>query len=402
MSLSRHVQTQNPATTVSEDKLSDDLCPDCQVQRLTLPTICTGFHTAANKNKVYQKCASHRFNKESPCSAFIWRDDLTPDDVRSETSTRRPCASIRCRSSSKSRYRHQRCIQSFCKDCCYRSVTVCRVSAHNAPPQARGAPSSPAGQFAGSSSAPVASSAATPLSPPPVVAGPFARMIAPAYAMKVLTQDFSYPRSSQAEMNALRKDSEARIWVKYWNHNDQGPLVFHPHVTSFPFFEPAKCEDMTQKLGAPCSYYDMLDLSHGPLEDIPTDEEVWISTSEPIRVTPNSTIYLRAPDVHSCLKLRSSSPRKRLDSSMENQEGSSPSKKTKLQITDLTQSDTEEDATTPPVTPSPSPSPSRNKSVLFCSLSFLQTCSTVCVQLFTHPFHCFTQQEVPVPTSVCL
>ncbi|KAK7039603.1 hypothetical protein R3P38DRAFT_3467865 [Favolaschia claudopus] len=310
MSLSR--QTQNP-TTVSEDKLSDDLCPDCQVQRLTLPTICTGFHTAANKNKL---------PLDFRVPAFVAALAKKPGIVTNAA----------FKASAKT------------------------VAIAQSPP---------------------ADSAATPLSLPPV-AGPYARMIAPAYAMKILTQDFSYPRVSQTEMNALRKDSEARIWVKYWNHNDQGPLVFHPRVTSFPFFEPAKCDDMTQKLGAPCSYYDMLDLSQGPLEDIPTDEEVWISTSEPIRVTPNSTIYLRAPDVHSCSKLRSTaslgSQRKRSDSSTENQEGSSPSKKTKLHI-DLTQSDTEEDlgdAATPPITPSPSPSPSKNMFVLFC-FSFLSS-----------------------------
>ncbi|KAK7023727.1 hypothetical protein R3P38DRAFT_3270020 [Favolaschia claudopus] len=193
-------------------------------------------------------------------------------------------------------------------------------------------------------------------------AGPYTRMIFAHYAAKILRQDFSYTKTTQKEMETLERKSETRIWIKFWNKNDQGPITFHPLVSRFPFFEPAKCDDMTRKLGSPCIFYEMLDLRHLKLEEIDEGDEVWISTSGPIKVTADMTLYLRAPpDIHTCLRLRT----------LVNSQTSSPQKHALYRGSDtLDQSPSKKQRTYAPIDksspppPTPSPSPSRSLSNL--------------------------------------
>ncbi|KAJ7080379.1 hypothetical protein B0H15DRAFT_856913 [Mycena belliarum] len=286
------------------NQFSQERCPTCQEHFITRPTKCAGKFTVANLGRVYQKCPQHIFNDPtSPCDFFLWRDDLSPPpwgDVEPEESPggrrRIPCTSARCLSAAKPRALRQDCSQSFCKECCVASSLICRVKDHN--PNIL--PSSL-----------ILPSPSTAVAGPAGFSGPYATMIAPAYAEKIATNNFAIALSSRTQTEAYRMESQHTVKVKFWVKNNERPLIFNVPVTSYPFFHPKDYEVITTRVGLPCTSYDFLDTVAHPLDSTAGDEDEWITTSMPTRVKPDMTLYMRTPDVNTFLGLRSESPRKR-------------------------------------------------------------------------------------------
>ncbi|KAJ6521238.1 hypothetical protein B0H10DRAFT_1975137, partial [Mycena sp. CBHHK59/15] len=92
---------------------------------------------------------------------------------------------------------------------------------------------------------------------------------------------------------------------------------FHVPVPLFPWFHPQDCEAMTSKLHIPCTTYDILDTISNPLETTLEEDDEWVTTSAATKVKPNMILYLRSPDVDTCVGLRSEPMRKRLLSEAE-------------------------------------------------------------------------------------
>ncbi|KAK7064051.1 hypothetical protein R3P38DRAFT_3249631 [Favolaschia claudopus] len=337
-----------------EEDLSDELCPDCQVQRLTHP----------------QETEARCINNVHPTLSMRIQNVL--DSSGGKTSLQLTLQLLLgCELRFAVRHPNGHFAKAFVA--VHRARHAARISTvpkNFAKTAAIAIPSStPSSTFLSNAGMTPSVSAphppSHPLAGPSTLApaGPYARMIPAHYAAKILRQDFSYTKTTQKEMETLERESETRIWIKFWNTNDQGPITFHPLVSRFPFFEPAKCDDMTRKLGSPCIFYEMLDLRHLRLEEIDEGDEVWISTSGPIKVTADMTLYLRAPDIHTCLRLRTSvnsqtsSPQKHALYGGSDTLDQSPSKKQRTYAPI-------DESSPPPPTPSPSPSPSRSLSNL--------------------------------------
>ncbi len=151
--------------------------------------------------KVCRQCPRNTFEKQSPCSGFFWRDDLSPSPwgpMPSPPSTpqkaRRvatPCISARCSSAHKPRGAHQSCSQAFCKDCCLSTSLQCKVLTHNK-------------SSGGSSTLPAV-----------VPAQSYARMIAPEYGIKITQNAFAISPSSRIQSEAYRIAAKHTITVKY-------------------------------------------------------------------------------------------------------------------------------------------------------------------------------------------
>ncbi|KAJ7770705.1 hypothetical protein B0H16DRAFT_1516303 [Mycena metata] len=291
--------------------LSTDLCRECELFCLTLPRPSTGHYNPQNKGRVYQKCPRHTFGIDTPCPGFIWRDDLspppwgnkpamqmsgspstptTPTSTLSSTPTRSiSCTSPRCSAASKARAASKKCTQQFCKECCLTTSLRCQVSAHNQPPPT---PSALTLSFPGASAS---------VGP---YAGPYARMIAPEYAVKIAQKDFSIAPSTRVQTESYRMETKNLIKVKYWVNDDERPHIFSVPVPAFPYFHPKDCETITKKLGIPCASYDILDVTPHLLEITLEEDDEWITTSTATLVKPNTTLYLRSPTVRRCLGLR--------------------------------------------------------------------------------------------------
>ncbi|KAJ7181656.1 hypothetical protein C8R43DRAFT_1117019 [Mycena crocata] len=119
-------------------------------------------------------------------------------------------------------------------------------------------------------------------------AGPFAKMISPTYALKIVHKDFSVSPSNRIQVEAYRLEAQHMIRVKYWIKNNQRAFTFDVPVTNFPWFHPKDSDTITGKI------------KQTTLEE---DDE-WVVTSTATRVKPNTTLYMRSPDVDTCLGLR--------------------------------------------------------------------------------------------------
>ncbi|KAJ7020692.1 hypothetical protein C8F04DRAFT_1087737 [Mycena alexandri] len=305
-------------------ELSTDFCPVCQILYLTLPTPSTGHHTPGNKKRVYQKCPLNSFNDNSECRGFVWRDDLSPppwgtiSSMTPATTPTRPnsvrCVSALCAGSSKGRPGNSHCAQLFCKECCLSSSVQCRLSVHN------NRPIIPSLTY---------DSPTLPLAPP-AFAGPYARMIPPDYAHKIVHNNFTVASSStRLQTEAYRMESQTMIKVKYWVKNDQSALTFSVPVANYPWFHPKACTTITSRLsalGLSCDHYEILDAVLNPLETTSEDDDEWINIGSATKVKANMTLYLRAPGVDRCLGLRPTMPHKRVLSQGEDSFTSGPPK----------------------------------------------------------------------------
>ncbi|KAJ7032848.1 hypothetical protein C8F04DRAFT_1105978 [Mycena alexandri] len=303
-------------------EVSTDFCPACQILYLTLPTPSTGHHTPQNKKRVYQKCPLNSFNDNSECRGFVWRDDLSPppwgtmSSMTPATTPTRPnparCVSTLCAASSKGRPGNSHCVQLFCKECCLSSSVQCRLAVHN------NRPSVPSLTY---------DSPTLPLAPP-AFAGPYARMIPPDYAHKIVHNNFTVASSStRLQTEVYRMESQTMIKVKYWVKNDQSALTFSVPVPNYPWFHPKACTTITSRLsplGLSCDVYEILDTVLNPLETTSEHDDEWINVGSAAKVKANITLYLRVPGVDCCLGLRPSTPRKRALSQGEDSSTSDP------------------------------------------------------------------------------
>ncbi|KAJ7892723.1 hypothetical protein B0H14DRAFT_2685384 [Mycena olivaceomarginata] len=258
--------------------LSSDICPVCLEKgrgRIHLttqpPEKCSGFHTAENNGRFYQRCALNNFTPQRECnyftsttlcSAFMAtlknppmvlsprRMSLRPalsiassvspapnckrlhyllaQQVRPRAS-RLPCLGPDCRQRGNNhapQSRHSACMQQFCKGCCRATPMNCPAPRHNMPSQAvlnsvtvvhTPIASTPA-VHSSSSSTPT-----TPTSAPIHPANPYGRMIDPSYALKVDTTGNPY------------KNAKARTVEVHWFFK----VPFFRHRFSyFPLFHP--------------------------------------------------------------------------------------------------------------------------------------------------------------------
>ncbi|KAK6984206.1 hypothetical protein R3P38DRAFT_3232174 [Favolaschia claudopus] len=152
----------------------------------------------------------------------------------------------------------------------------------------------------------------------------FARMISPEYGSKIAQNTFTLAPPSRLQTEAYRMESKVTITIKYWAKDNQRPLTFLVPVPGFPRFHPKDCELMTSTLHLALATYAILKLD-APLETSSEEQDEWLITSIPTVVKPNSTLYMRSPEVTVCLGLRP-------------------------------------DAAEPPMTPNPSPSSSAKRS----------------------------------------
>ncbi|KAF8208623.1 hypothetical protein K438DRAFT_1812604 [Mycena galopus ATCC 62051] len=266
--------------------LSNDICPECEVNYLTRPIPSVGFHTAEHEHRVYQKCPGHIFKAGSQCQFFRWRDDLSPPpwgNIMSTPSKKKqatPCTSLRCSSAPKARGSHQKCSQGFCKECCLGTSVQCTVLTHNTP-------------------------ASGPSALEVVPAQSFARMIPLEYGIKIAQGVFTVSPSARMQTEAYRMEAKHTITIKFWAEDNKRPIVFVVPTPGYPHFHPKDCAPITTKIGQPLTTYEILNIATNPLDTTPEEEDEWITTSTPTLVKPNMTLYMRAPGVETCLGLRS-------------------------------------------------------------------------------------------------
>ncbi|KAJ7645588.1 hypothetical protein DFH06DRAFT_590135 [Mycena polygramma] len=160
---------------------SVDVCPVCEARYLTHPKPSQGHYSPLYRCHVYQQCLDNTFEDDTPCTGFVWCDDLSspswglvmPPGMPSTPSccpAGIPCTSRTC--SPRPRALNLHCSQSFCKDCCFASSVACRIAAHNRPAHPPSTSSVPEMALY---SAPGA---------PELFAEPFAKMIPPTYHQK--------------------------------------------------------------------------------------------------------------------------------------------------------------------------------------------------------------------------
>ncbi|KAJ7126366.1 hypothetical protein C8R43DRAFT_958116 [Mycena crocata] len=294
-------------------------------------------------------CVKHTFKAGEVCNFYRWRDDLSPapwtiaptpesllwsgfDTMQAPSPARAsstPCISLRCSSTAKPHARHQKCTQSFCKDCCFTTSVHCRVAYHNQ----EGVIPSP-GSLGLFQSPPQPSLA------PASFSGPYGKMVDPDYGRKIFNKDFALSPSAHVQSEAYRMEAQKQVKFKIWLSNTEGPMTTLVVVLHYPWLHPRECENITRKLGHPLEEFEFLDVPRD-LSNTSEEEEEWINTSSAIKVKVDHVTYMRAPNVHTCLGLHSStSPRKRAFSPDGDYSLPPPS-----------------NTTTP--TPSPSPSPTK-------------------------------------------
>ncbi|KAJ6463216.1 hypothetical protein C8R47DRAFT_1326999 [Mycena vitilis] len=183
---------------------------------------------------------------------------------------------------------------------------------------------------------------------PDLFAGPFAKMIPPAYHQKILNNDFAVTSSTRLQVEAYRMETQHMIKVKYWVQDHLNALIFSVAVTTFPWFHPNDSPTITNRLttfNSTCETYDILDTAFYSLQNTTKDTDEWVTTSSATKVKPDVTLLLRVPGVTYCVGLRPS--RKRALSQPEYERGSA----------DHRRSPSADDH--PPISPNSTPSPTK-------------------------------------------
>ncbi|KAJ6472298.1 hypothetical protein C8R47DRAFT_1199920 [Mycena vitilis] len=240
-------------------------------------------------------CPDNTFEDDTPCTGFVWRDDLSPP----------PWGLI-------------------------------MPPAHNRPAHPSSASSVPEMALFSAAGA------------PDLFAGPFAKMIPPAYHQKILNNDFAVTSSTRLQVEAYRMETQHMIKVKYWVQDHLNALIFSVAVTTFPWFHPNDSPTITNRLAtfnSTCETYDILDTAFYSLQNTTEDTDEWVTTSSATKVKPDVTLLLRVPGVTYCVGLRPS--RKRALSQPEYERGSA----------DHRCSPSADDH--PPISPNSTPSPTK-------------------------------------------
>ncbi|KAJ6477843.1 hypothetical protein C8R47DRAFT_1198673 [Mycena vitilis] len=274
---------------------SDDLCSACRSAYLSHPKPSTGHFTPEYRTRVYQECPRHTYGKNPDhCpKGFFWRNDLSPPpwgDCLPASAMSSPskgysnpnttaCVSALCTAAAKPRPSRQKCVQSFCKECCLATSVICRVGEHN---KLGPAPSSSS------------------IGPAPA----YAHMISPDVAKKIADKAFTLSPSTRMQTEAYRMEIKDMLNVKYWAKNGERPFLFRVPITAYPFFHPKDCPAMTAKLGLSLTSYDILDVVANPLDTTAPEDDEWVTTNLATRVKVDTTLYMRSTDVQVCVGLR--------------------------------------------------------------------------------------------------
>ncbi|KAJ7623922.1 hypothetical protein DFH06DRAFT_1142757 [Mycena polygramma] len=209
-----------------------------------------------------------------------------------------PCVSAYCTAAEKPRPSRQKCVQSFCKECCLATSVICRVGEHN---KLGPAPSSSS------------------IGPAPA----YAHMISPDVAKKIADKAFTLSPSTRMQTEAYQMEIKDMLNVRYWAKNGERPFLFRVPITAYPFFHPKDCPAMTAKLGLSLTSYDILDVVANPLDTTAPEDDEWVTTNLATRVKVDTTLYMRSTDVQVCVGLRPLA-RKRVVSNASEPPSSSP------------------------------------------------------------------------------
>ncbi|KAJ7212738.1 hypothetical protein C8J57DRAFT_1539076 [Mycena rebaudengoi] len=171
--------------------------------------------------------------------------------------------------------------------CCLPSSVHCRVTNHNLPLQID-----------------VSATSASPMTKSPRFAGPYGKMVAPDVGKKLALQDFTASPSTRSKKEVYRLEASCMIKVKWWFSDTDRPHFFSVPVPSFPWFHPMDCPLITQKVGLPCLFFDLLPVSTQSLESSSPEDDEWVSTAVAVRVKPDDILYMRSPNVTVCSGLR--------------------------------------------------------------------------------------------------
>ncbi|KAJ7196444.1 hypothetical protein C8J57DRAFT_1546732 [Mycena rebaudengoi] len=187
----------------------------------------------------------------------------------------------------------------------------------------------------------VSATSASPMMESPRFAGPYARMVAPDVGKKLALQDFTASPSTRSKKEVYRLEASCMIKVKWWFSDNDRPHFFSVPVPSFPWFHPKDCPLITQKVGLPCLFFDLLPVSTQSLESSSLEDDEWVSTAVAVKVKPDDILYMRSPNVTVCIGLRPQrnkrplSPESRPISQLNGLDSPSPLKRKKMSESDV-------------------------------------------------------------------
>ncbi|KAJ7779534.1 hypothetical protein B0H14DRAFT_325233 [Mycena olivaceomarginata] len=343
--------------------LSSDICPVCLEKgrgriRLTTPEKCSGFHTAENDGRFYQRCALNNFTPQRECNYFYFNDTMQrlygdteesadgsqpsqdvfgglpfPSPLQSlpppiattalfvsptsrPRASRLPCLGPDCRQRGNNhapQSRHSACVQQFCKGCCRATPMNCPAPRHNMPSQTVLNSVTVVHTPIASTPAVPSSSSSTPTTPTPVPihpANPYGRMIDPSYALKLTKGDFEVDTTGNPYKNA-----KARTVEVHWFFKDgEEAELFSVIASHFPLFHPRDSPPIVAFVGEVNTH-----------SYVYWNGSKWMRTDAPVTVKARTPLFLRSHNVTVCLNGPSVSPAKRkLSFSLETPESPSP------------------------------------------------------------------------------